>query len=779
MKNFTRFRPGKETDDKFKSAKAKAAAKVKKDTATSNSSIKTDMKDQQVDTNIAEGLYDSTMCCKDCGDEMGKPTKLNAQCMYDGKDPQGENWIKKESYHEEVKHSDMHVKQAIGIATDPRYKGGNMTGAVKTMNKLSKNIHKHPKVAAVLKRVNEAYVALDEKYKITKMYNPTTRKSRAAGVSTATYAVHTLDRKYFKEFPNQADAEKHRKAKMNEAINHTVNIDHTGGPDSAAKKHNIALKKAKYGTDASGKKKDLQKYLAHHYDSQSDAKDLHPKVYEAASATKTIDKVKQIVSKKQAMKIDGVMVDMFTASAISQIYDKVNDANKKKMDGLKVTQLASIAMKMMKRESTLDEASKEGTIKIIKTKDNRFQVQRMTKGKFVNQGKPYKSAKDAEKMRSSGQHSMQFSHVDEGAISTAKSPEEKRRARELRSKIGQHHTDTAKGQRAQTVGTDWKDTKNKERAKMGLPPVHEDTALNELTAAEKKLINQMYDKKGNLTPMGKKVMDHGKANRNLTPQNRAADNARRKEYNAYQKSKRNEEVDLSENAFKMKLIDKMKKASPAAKKALEAPSRVDKKVNELTIADVNKATAAAKKRQAKERETTGKSSVSSADLAARQMATTGNKPKPKTSTNKKPPADWAADLSVAAMMPEKQVNELSPAVRQSYRKKAMASYNDAELKRSMANRNIGHPLAPNAEKDVKKADKVLAKRRRGADLFNKQKDKNLPKTGKDMNNEEMTDLNLKAKLTKAPSSGLGKKMGSDKLKADLAAMKARLQKDNK
>jgi len=69
-----------------------------------------------------------------------------------------------------------------------------------------------------------------------------------------------------------------------------------------------------------------------------------------------------------------------------------------------------------RREPRLrDEASKEGTIKIIKTKDNKFQVQRMTKGKFVNQGKPYKSLKDAEKVRSSGQHSMQFSHVEEKA----------------------------------------------------------------------------------------------------------------------------------------------------------------------------------------------------------------------------------------------------------------------------------------------------------------------------------------------------------------------------
>ena len=64
-----------------------------------------------------------------------------------------------------------------------------------------------------------------------------------------------------------------------------------------------------------------------------------------------IPKIKQIVAKKQAMKIDGVMVDMFTASAISQIYDKVNDANKKKMEKMKVTQLANAAMKLMRRNS--------------------------------------------------------------------------------------------------------------------------------------------------------------------------------------------------------------------------------------------------------------------------------------------------------------------------------------------------------------------------------------------------------------------------------------------
>jgi len=86
----------------------------------------------------------------------------------------------------------------------------------------------------------------------------------------------------------------------------------------------------------------------------------------------TIDKVKEIASKKQAMKIDGVMVDSFTASAISQIYDKVNDANKKKMDKLPITKLANLAFKMMQKnefvpeEVDLDEA--KYTRKLMKNK---------------------------------------------------------------------------------------------------------------------------------------------------------------------------------------------------------------------------------------------------------------------------------------------------------------------------------------------------------------------------------------------------------------------------
>ena len=137
--------------------------------------------------------------------------------------------------------------------------------------------------------------------------------------------------------------------------------------------------------------------------------------------------LRDIVKRKQMMPIkfaDGSMkVDLFTASAVTQALDKVNDANREKITRLintgKKSAFVGIAKVVMKSENDpeieeevdLDEASKEGTIKIIKTKDGKFQIQKMTKGKFVDIGKSYNSAKEAEKFRS-GQPDLFGEEVD-------------------------------------------------------------------------------------------------------------------------------------------------------------------------------------------------------------------------------------------------------------------------------------------------------------------------------------------------------------------------------
>ena len=54
-----------------------------------------------------------------------------------------------------VEFTSQQIKQAYGIANDPRYKQGNYDGAIKAIEKLAKGLSKHPDVANVLKRTNE------------------------------------------------------------------------------------------------------------------------------------------------------------------------------------------------------------------------------------------------------------------------------------------------------------------------------------------------------------------------------------------------------------------------------------------------------------------------------------------------------------------------------------------------------------------------------------------------------------------------------------------------
>jgi hypothetical protein len=69
--------------------------------------------------------------------------------------------FKEEVELDEKTFSPMQVKQAIGIASDKRYAGGNMSGAVRAIEKLAKGLSNHKQVAAVLKRQNES-VDLEE-----------------------------------------------------------------------------------------------------------------------------------------------------------------------------------------------------------------------------------------------------------------------------------------------------------------------------------------------------------------------------------------------------------------------------------------------------------------------------------------------------------------------------------------------------------------------------------------------------------------------------------------
>ena len=59
--------------------------------------------------------------------------------------------------------------------------------------------------------------------------------------------------------------------------------------------------------------------------------------------------IQKIVDTKGAKKVGGIMVDMFTASMINQIYNKVNDSNKKTMEKSNISTLVDLAQRMMQK----------------------------------------------------------------------------------------------------------------------------------------------------------------------------------------------------------------------------------------------------------------------------------------------------------------------------------------------------------------------------------------------------------------------------------------------
>ncbi len=111
-----------------------------------------------------------------------------------------------EEQEETIKeYSTQQIKQAYGIANDPRYKQGNYSGAVSAIEKLAKGLSRHPDVQKVLKRTNEDI----NEGKFTKLHNLLIQKGRMAQAKD-------------KQGENNTDKEIAKQKKflgMNEALN--------------------------------------------------------------------------------------------------------------------------------------------------------------------------------------------------------------------------------------------------------------------------------------------------------------------------------------------------------------------------------------------------------------------------------------------------------------------------------------------------------------------------------------------------------------------------------
>ena len=101
-----------------------------------------------------------------------------------------------------------------------------------------------------------------------------------------------------------------------------------------------------------------------------------------------IPDLQNIVQRKQHQKVSGVIVDMFTASMITQIYDKVNDANKKKMEKANLSTLVDLAQRIMRKNE------KDPVSKIRKNKKDLLKSNKHAMDKEPLKGYPYNEVKE-------------------------------------------------------------------------------------------------------------------------------------------------------------------------------------------------------------------------------------------------------------------------------------------------------------------------------------------------------------------------------------------------
>ena len=64
---------------------------------------------------------------------------------------------------------------------------------------------------------------------------------------------------------------------------------------------------------------------------------------------KDFEKVLKIIEDKQFSKVNGIGVDLFTASFIMSVYDNVNVKNKKCMEDMSIANLIGVAQTLMSK----------------------------------------------------------------------------------------------------------------------------------------------------------------------------------------------------------------------------------------------------------------------------------------------------------------------------------------------------------------------------------------------------------------------------------------------
>jgi len=213
------------------------------------------------------------------------------------------------------------IDKAIKVA---KSMGGNMTGAVKKIEKMEKGLSKNGRVEYALQQANESVNEAGNEDRKWSMYvddkKIKTYKSKRAAVIA--YNKFMKDTDNWKEVSIKLES-------VNEAG--TKSIDGEELLKYLQKRFKMSRKQA----IASMKK--------HNMDVSSIKKES---VKEAKS--KTMTTIGSIIGKKQAQKIDGVLVDMQTALVIMKVWNALGSSNRSKFEKLPIKKMANVAWKLMK-----------------------------------------------------------------------------------------------------------------------------------------------------------------------------------------------------------------------------------------------------------------------------------------------------------------------------------------------------------------------------------------------------------------------------------------------
>ena len=144
----------------------------------------------------------------------------------------------------------------------------------------------------------------------------------------------------------------------------------------------------------------------------------------------TMKKVRQVVKKKGMMNIDGMKLDLTTASMIASVYDKVNPMNKKRMDKLKLPQLVNLTMKVagkskMKKEDAVERAKELADLKAKHKREVEQEKDEIAATKQTNESlwrNIHNKRKSGKKMRKPGEKGAPTAQDFKNARGEAVSP---------------------------------------------------------------------------------------------------------------------------------------------------------------------------------------------------------------------------------------------------------------------------------------------------------------------------------------------------------------------